>query len=207
MFGINYEVLKIVEVLALCLFLLSLFSVVRRRAGRLAATVLVLVIGLSPIYISGTDTALSDTPFLAFVGVSLWWMDRCRMQGLTGSVGRRQFVVMGLLIAYSFNVRREGIILLFAFVALHLATLVGPAIRSRSAGVLREMDWRKASVPYVTFGLAVVTFHLLLPTMVFQRIPGTGFENVATRLVRRCSPPSRRPPVPATSSCSSAPGP
>lgn len=182
LFGINYEVLKIVEVVAFCLFLLTFFSLVRRRAGYLAATLLVLLIGLSPIYIAGTDSVLSDMPYLSFVGVSLWWMDRCRRQGLDGGVSRRQLVIMGLLVAYSFNVRREGIILLCAFAALHLSMLVGPAMRRRSVKLLGEQDWRKASIPYVTFGLAVVTFHLLLPTMLVQRIPGTGLHNVMTRL-------------------------
>lgn len=183
-FGLNYEVFKFLEVVLFCLFLLAFFAIVRRRAGGLAATLLVLLIGLSPIYIGGTDTVLSDIPYLCFVGVTLWWMDRCRLGGgLRAPSSRAQFVIMGLLLAFSFNIRREGIFLLFAFAALHLSALAAPAEGSRWVNVLREVDWRKASVPYATFGLAVVAFHLVLPTMLAQRIPGTGFENVPARLV------------------------
>jgi hypothetical protein len=176
-------VFKFLGVVLFCLFLLAFFAIVRRRAGGLAATLLVLLIGLSPIYIGGTDTVLSDIPYLCFVGVTLWWMDRCRLGGgLRAPSSRAQFVIMGLLLAFSFNIRREGIFLLFAFAALHLSALAAPAEGSRWVNVLREVDWRKASVPYATFGLAVVAFHLLLPTMLAQRIPGTGFGNVPARL-------------------------
>jgi hypothetical protein len=181
-FGLNYAVFKAVEVLALCLFLLAFFAVVQKRTNRLVATLLLLLIGLSPLYVGGTGTVLSDIPYLCFVGLSFWWMDRCRLQGLIGNVSRNQYVVMGLLLAYSFNIRREGIVLLFAFAALHVSALAGAAIRSRSANAFRELDWRRASVPYVTFGLAVTIFHLLLPTMLFQRVPGTGLQNVSVRL-------------------------
>lgn len=183
LFGLNFEVLKFVEVVFFCFFLLTFFTITRRRAGRLMATLLVLLIGLSPIYVGGTDTVLSDIPYLCFVGVSLWWMDRCRLRGLLQDPsGRAHLVIMGLLLAYSFNVRREGIFLLFAFAALHLSALAAPAVRSRSFRVLREVDWRKASTPYSTFGLAVVAFHLLLPTTLTQRIPGVGFQNISVRL-------------------------
>lgn len=183
LFGLNYEVVKVVEVVALCVFLWTFFTMTRRRAGSLAATLVTLLIGLSPLYIGGTDTVLSDIPYLGFAGLSLWWMDRCRGRGLLGDVSRNQLVILGLLLAYTYNVRREGITLLFTLAALHLALLAGLAVHARSVRVLRKVDWKKVAVPYLSFGLAVFAFHLLLPTVLLPRAPGAGFENISSRAI------------------------
>lgn len=181
-FGLNYEVFKFVEVLTFCLFLLTFFILVQRRAGTLAATILTLLFGLSPIYISGTGTVLSDIPYLGFVGLSLWWMDRCRMRGLIEGASRNQLIVMGLLLAYTYNIRREGITLVFALAALHIAVLVGRSLKDSSVKILRDVDWKRVSIPYVSFLMAVIVFHLLLPTVLLPSAPGTGFQNVSSRV-------------------------
>ncbi len=180
-FGLNYDVFKFVEVIAFCLFLLAFFAIVRRRVGSLPATILTLLIGLSPSYIGSTDTVLSDIPYLCFVGLSLWWMDRCRVTGiLEGS--RKHLVILGLLLAYTYNVRREGITLLFALAALHVAVLAGVAVRARSTQALRRVQWEEVLLPYMTFLVAVVTFHLVLPTVLLPRASGAGLQNISSRM-------------------------
>ena len=182
LFGLNYEVFKFVEVITFCVFLFTFFILVRRRAGSIAATLLTLLFGLSPIYIGGTGTVLSDIPYLGFVGLSLWWMDRCRIRGLLEGASRNQLIIMGLLLAYTYNVRREGITLVFALAALHIAALVRLSPKTSSVNVFRDVDWKRVSIPYVSFFVAVVVFHLLLPTVLLPSAPGTGLQNVSNRV-------------------------
>lgn len=176
--GLNYEVVKFLEVIALCTFLACYHALTRPRLGTRGALLLTLVLGLSPGYVGWTDTALSDLPYLAFVGVTLWWMDRCRARGLLGEVKTSSLVFLGLLIAYAFNIRREGLVLLLSLAALHFALIVLRGAELKSLNALRELPWRKILTPYATFFVSVVTFHLLLPTVLWPRPEQAGLHNV-----------------------------
>ncbi len=178
-FGMNYAVFKFLEVLALCGFLVVFFALVRRRTNTAAATVLTLLIGLSPSFAGATDAVLSDLPYLFFAFLTLWWMDRCRLRGLLDD--RRRLVVLGLLLAFTYNVRREGMTLVLALVTLHVVVLAGTAMRARSLRALGDVDWRKVALPYVTFAGAVIAFFLVLPTAVRPTFPGAGLRNVSFR--------------------------
>src|SRR5581483_4262528 len=76
-------------------------------------------------------------PFLCFVGLSLWWMERCRIRGIL-TTRTRDLVVLGLLLAFTLNIRREGVALIPALVALHLTVLVPIVRRARSVRVLTK---------------------------------------------------------------------
>ena len=183
LYGLNYEAIKVLEVAAFGIFLLCFFALVRRRAGVLGATLLTLLIGLSPSFVGATDTVLSDIPFLCFVGVTLWWLDRCRQRGILEESPRR-LVILGLLLAYTCNIRREGISLLVALVAVHVAVIAGKALRvqaDQTREALREVDWRRVALPYLTFAGAAVAFHLLLPTVLRPVSTGTGLSNIPHR--------------------------
>ncbi len=175
-FGLNYEVFKVLEVLALCTFLAAFFAIVRRRGGVIPATLLVLVIGLSPSYLGATDTVLSDLPYLGFVGLTLWWIDRCRLKGQFGENWR--LVVLGLLLAYTYSVRREGIVLVAAVVAAHLSILA----RQRKRVGVSGLNWRKAALPYAVLGVVVVLLRIAFPTALMPDTPGAGVQNVSARV-------------------------
>jgi hypothetical protein len=183
LFGLKYQIVKVLEVAALCGFLYVFYAVVRRRAGWVAAALLTLLIGLSPSYVGATDTVLSDLPYLCFVGVALWWIDRCRLQGML-DCGRRRLVLLGLLLAFAFNIRREGIALLVPLAALQATVLLGRVRRDRghSRLVLGDVNWREVVLPYLTFGAAVVAFQLLLPTTLLPKLPGAGLKNVHSNI-------------------------
>lgn len=181
LFGLDYELFKGLEVLALCTFLFIFYVLIRPRTGRLPATVITLLIGFSPMYVGGTDTVLSDLPYLAFVGLSLWWIDRCRVKGLL-TCERRDLIILGLLLAFTFNIRREGLALFVALAALHVAVLVGVVVRNRSKEALRTVDWRRVALPYVTIVGAIAAFQILLPTVLFPDLPGTGWQNASSHL-------------------------
>lgn len=181
LFGLDYEVFKLLEIGAFCVFLLVFFAIIRPRVGALAATLLTLLIGLSVEYVGATNTVLSDIPYLGFVGLSLWWMERCRVRGIL-AVGRRDLLILGILLAYTYNVRREGIVLLLSLVGLHAASLAAPVVRTRSLQFLRQVDWRHVLLPYTAFIASIIVFHLLLPTVLLPSAPGAGLQNISSRL-------------------------
>jgi hypothetical protein len=57
-FGLDYGALKFLEVVALCVFLIVFFAIVRRRAGIVGATILTVLIGVSRAFNGATDTVL-----------------------------------------------------------------------------------------------------------------------------------------------------
>ncbi len=177
-FGLDYDVFKNLEVAAFCTFLLAFFALVRQRAGWIAATAVTLLIALSSAFNGATDSVLSDLPYLCFVGLSLWYMDRLRLTGRL-LTDRRTLIVLGLLLAFTRNVRREGFVLIVALVALHFAVLAGTAVRDHA---LRDVNWRNVALPYVTFAGAIVGFQLLLPGAFVPDLPGTGLAHVSTRI-------------------------
>ena len=180
--GLNYEVVKFLQVIALCTFLACFYSLTRPRVGTRGALLLSLVIGLSPAYVGWTDTALSDLPYLAFVGLTLWWMDRCRSRGLLGKVKTSSLVLLGSLIAYAFNVRREGLVLLAALAALHLALILTRGAELKSLSALKGLPWEKILTPYATCLVSVVAFQLLLPAVLWPRPEDAGLRNVPARI-------------------------
>lgn len=178
--GLDYDRIKVLEVAALCAFLFLYYVLVRRRTGPVPAMILMLLIGLSPSFVGATDTVLSDLPYLCFVGLSFWWMDRVRITGIL-EAGRRQLVALGLLLAFTYNVRREGIALLVAVAALQAAAALRMVGRGRSVRAFDRAKARNLALPYATFALAVVVFQLLLPTVMFPTAPGSGLSNISAR--------------------------
>ncbi len=179
--GQNFEAVKVLEVAAFCGFLFFFYDLVRRRAGAFPAALLTLLIGLSPSYVGATDTVLSDLPYLLVVGVSLWWIDRCRRWAILGC-SRRRLVILGLMVAFAFNIRREGFTLLIPVAALQLSALAGTVRRTRSWRVLRNAKWNGVLLPYATFAAAVVAFQLLLPTTFLPKIQGAGLKNAGPNI-------------------------
>jgi hypothetical protein len=175
--GLNFEAVKVLEVVALCGFLFFFYDLVRRRAGAMPALLLTLLFGLSPSYVGGTDTVLSDLPYLCFVGLTLWWLDRCRRSGIL-NCGRRRLVILALLAVFAFNIRREGFTLLIPLVALQVVDLLRLVHRDRSWRALGGVNWKVVALPYGVFAAAAAIFQIVLPTTFIPHLPGAGFKNV-----------------------------
>lgn len=178
--GLDYAVFKFLQVVALCVFLFLFYVLVRRRAGPVPAMILMLLIGLSPSFVGATDTVLSDLPYLCFVGLSLWWMDRLRVRGIL-EASRRHLITLGLLLAFTYNIRREGIALLAALVALHAAVAIRTVWHTHAFRAMGGIKAKNMVLPYTTFVGAVVGFQLLLPTVMFPSAPGAGLQNISAR--------------------------
>lgn len=166
--GLDLDRLALVEVLLLALVVIALHRLVRRRASAAVALLVSAVVGLSPSILAHTDRLLTEIPHLLAVLATLLWLDRLTCPTATRSrwhtATTRELVVLGLLAAVAFNVRREGMVLVAAIAAAQLVA---------------RAPWRRAIVPHVAFVGAAALFHLLLPTALLPRYPGDGLANAS----------------------------
>jgi hypothetical protein len=172
--GLDFALLKTLVAVFFVAFLLLLHALVARRAGRVGGFAVTALIGLSVPYLGWTDTVLAEFPFLFFLVLSIWWLDRCGDRRAWDTGPLWPLVVSGLLIAFTFNIRREGLALLPALV---VAQLVYLRERGRMAGS-GPVPWRRLGVPHATFIGFVAGFHVMFPTVLFQRYPETGLHNL-----------------------------
>ncbi|HAP77327.1 MAG TPA: hypothetical protein DCR14_14735, partial [Acidimicrobiaceae bacterium] len=124
LFGNDWARLKLIEVVALCMFLWCFHAVIRRRLHPVAALGVVAVVGTSFTYLRYTGYLLSEYPYMASVAATLWYLDRVRRDGRRlQHATTRELVVLGLAAVWVFNIRREGIALIAAIGVAQAADL------------------------------------------------------------------------------------
>jgi hypothetical protein len=165
LWGLDYARLKLVEVACFCAWIVLAHGVVRRRLGRPVALAVAAVLATAPMLLAHTDQLLSEYPHAMALGVWLWWYDRVRRQSPIIRASTRQLIVLGVLAAAAYNVRRESVILIGVVVVVQLVELVA-ARRDRL-----PIPWVTVFTPYLAFIGSVVGFQLLLPSML---IPDNG---------------------------------
>jgi hypothetical protein len=202
--GLDYDRLKLVIVAVFCIWLVLVHGVVRRRLGRVPALVVALTVGTVPVLLIHTDQLLSEFPQAMAVAVLVWWLDRIRRRAdevtVAAAVGpeldrpagsligasTRDLVVVGLLVAVAFNVRRESLVLVGAIAIVQMVELVAAGWRRRRQGLgLRSpawVPWRSLALPHVAFAVAAVAFQLLLPTMLLPDNADSGPKHIVDRL-------------------------
>jgi hypothetical protein len=175
--GLDYDRLKLVVVATMCVWLVLYYGIVRRRAGTAVALGTTAVLASAPAYLTHTDQLISEFPYLASIGLVLWWYDRTRSRGPLIASPAPALFILGALASLAFNVRREGIVLLFVIAAVHVGELVvAAAARAKGSGdgdasgrveglvgVVRDRC-RAILTPYAGFVGATVGFQMLLPT-------------------------------------------
>ncbi|MET0578805.1 MAG: hypothetical protein ABW122_09110, partial [Ilumatobacteraceae bacterium] len=159
--GLDYERLKLVEVAAFCVWLILVHGIIRRRAGRLLALAVVAVIGTAPILLAHTDQLLSEYPHAAAVAVFIWWMDRIKARHPLIAASPRSLVLLGVLAAAAYNIRREAVVLAAVILVVQVAELVAAYRR----GPPIPVPWKTVATPHVAFIGAVIGFQLLIPSM------------------------------------------
>ncbi len=177
LWGYDYDQLKLVVVAALCVWLVLLHGIVRRRLGRVVATAFVAVFATAPLYLRHTDQLLSEFPQLAAVALVVWWYDRVRRRATMLTATTRDLVVLGLLVTVAFELRRESVVLVLVIGVVQVLDLWrdrgdGAAARGVLGAVGRH--WRRLVTPAATFAASAVLFQLLLPT---ELLPGLGTSN------------------------------
>jgi hypothetical protein len=200
--GFDFAMLKLVEVGLLCVWLAFLHGVVQRRLGRWAALGIVAVFGTAPAFLAHTDQLITEIPHLATVGLFLWWCDRVATRSTLLSAPTRDLVVVGLLAAFVFNVRREGLVLVVVVAAIQLYDLWRDERGStaREAGEIDDDDavdagswypvaevmararrsWTALATPHLAFAGAVAVFQIMLPTALLPD-NGNSISNFADR--------------------------
>ncbi len=191
--GLDYDRLKLVEVGLFCIWLTLMHGIVRRRIGRWAAIGFVVVFATAPAYLTHTEQLITEIPHLASVGLFLWWLDRMRTRsgGLIEAT-TRDLVVLGSLATLSFNVRREGLVLIVVIAAMQVLDLLRTG---NGADGTDRAEWRPLRdlvdrmrtfrwsilTPHLTFAVTVAVFQLLLPTTLLPD-NGNGRSNIPDRL-------------------------
>ena len=167
-FGYDYAKLKLLEVVAFCVWMVLVHGVVRRRLTRGVALAITAVVATAPALLAHTDQLLSEYPHAAAVGVFIWWMDRMRSQGRLIDASLRHLWILGALVTVTFSFRRETIVFVGVIGAVQLAELVRDAWGGRSwTAVLDRLPWRQLITPYVSVVVTVAGFQILLPSMLF----------------------------------------
>jgi hypothetical protein len=174
--GLDYDALKLLEVAALCTWLVFVHGIVRRRIGRGLALAVTAVVGTAPALLTHTDQLLSEYPHAAAVAVFIWWLDRIRANHRLIEASTRELWIVGALITLTFNIRRETIVLIAVIAAIQFFELLGDRSslsRSRRRGpwwsvpTLAAWPWRRLAVPYLAFAVTATGFQLLMPSMLF----------------------------------------
>lgn len=139
-FGLDYGAFKVVIAACFAGAMYFLYRIAAPRMRPLPALVLMLLIGLSPEYVAWTDTVLSEFPYLLVTLAALWWMDRCRSEGSLDGDRWGPLILLGWLVGFSYTIRKEGVALFVALVALHIGHIAGTAWRSRRVDDYSDVD-------------------------------------------------------------------
>jgi len=185
LWGLDYERLKLVEVAVLCLGFVLIHGVVRRRTNAVVAWFVVATLGLSSAYLAHTGNLLSEYPHLLAVVTTIWFLDRTLDSATWFDAARWRLVVLGLLAAVAFNVRREGVVLVGVFAVAQAFDLTDRWRARGRLGLPRlplvwRSEWLTLVTPYAAFLAAAGAFQVLLPTTLMPD-NDNRFGNVPTR--------------------------
>ncbi|MEP1125993.1 MAG: hypothetical protein ABJH68_19095 [Ilumatobacter sp.] len=144
--GLDYDRLKLIEVAAMCVWVALLHGIVRRRVGRPVALAVAAVFATSFAYLQHTEQLITEIPHLASVTLFVWWFDRVRLRGALLTARIFDLSVLGVLGALSFNVRREGLALILATVAIQSFELLRSNPDADDASATRPTDDRRDDV-------------------------------------------------------------
>lgn len=175
LWGLDLDRLKLVEVLCWCGFLACWFGVVRRRMPTWLAFATTAAAGYSLVYLRHTDTILSELPYMFALAFTLWFADRVRRSAASwDTVDTHRLALVGLSMMVVFNVRREGLSIVPAVMAMQVAD-VWPRRRE-------SPDWRRLLAPHGVFLASVILVQLMLPSALAPEYDGAGLGQTWRKL-------------------------
>lgn len=184
LWGLNYSKLKVITTAMLLLSFVLLFRFVARRAGYLGALALLVLFGTNMFYLGWTNTILSEFAFLASAVLSLLALDRYRTSGSLRNAARTPAILVGLSLAWTMNVRREGAGLVAGLVVLQVVEFWSERRSAEIRGLARRELLTRVATPYTAFLAAIVAFQLVLPTDLLPNAGKSGLVNVRANLSR-----------------------
>ena len=175
--GVDYGVFQVLQCLFFAAFAGLLLRIFSPRVGLVGASLLVLLIASSVVYVGWAQSVTADFPYMAFVAVTLVLLDRVRRAGPAVGVSTGLLVVLGLVAAFATNVRREGIVLFFAIAVVQLGALISDRRAVERAGrgpFLKSLPWRRLAIPHAAGLGLLVAFQVVFPGPFATSYPGTG---------------------------------
>jgi hypothetical protein len=180
---LDYDALKLVGTLSLAIATIALFVLAERRLRAWQAAIVAGLVGLNSWYLGWTDAVLSDLPFWCAVVLTLVLIDRRIADGhLLDPTARSRLVLLGLAVAATFSIRREGGILVVALAAAQVGAW-WPHRRVPRAG--QRTLLRTAAIPHLAFLAATTALQLARPAPLLttnDAFGPTGLRNLDTNL-------------------------
>jgi len=195
-FGLNMLALKSLNIIFYLIFLISLWFGFRRYHSYLWRAILVCFFAFNPYFLKFMNNILSDIPFLFFSTLSVLLIGRVVIQRhrLVSDISDQ--MLLGVLIAISFFIRTQGILILAAlgvtqFIEVAKNTIAqngGPArVITRANDSLLKRLVRRSSIlwifilPHVSFLIVILLWRSVLPEGGSSHI--SLFEEVSYRLI------------------------
>ena len=177
-FGLNMLALKSLNIVCYLIFIISLWLGFRRHHSHFWRVILVCFFALNPYFLRFMNNVVSDIPFLVFSTFSVLLIGRVVIQ-------RRRLVskisdqfLLGVLIAISFFIRTQGILILAALgVAQFISVAKNTIVQQRGATgaetkakniILRQFFSRSSNswifiLPHVSFVIVTLLWRNVLP--------------------------------------------
>lgn len=123
LFGLNLTAMKVEVVLFFLLFLFVLYAVIRDDLPFTYQLSIVGVIGLNPFFWEFKDQILSDIPFLCFVFLGLFFINRAFEPGNPEARQRLYALFIGVLTYLAYGTRTVGIVLIPSLLVISLVKM------------------------------------------------------------------------------------
>lgn len=177
-FGFSMPALKSLNNICYLFFLLALWSGCRVALSAGWRLVLVSLFAIHPYFMDFLNYIGSDIPFLLFSTITIFIIGKIIIRKETLVSQPVDHLLMGLLIAISFFIRTQGILLLATLLATQFIVMIRPIINwEKTAATLLQESWDNlrpfsmkslirflpAISPYFLFFLLVLIWSAFLP--------------------------------------------
>ncbi len=180
LFGVNFYKLKLFTTALFLLALFLFYVFFARRAGRIGALSIVALIGTNMFSVGWAGVILSEYCYLASLLLAFLVMDWYRRRGALYCSPLWPGIGVGIAVAWTISVRREGLGLLVGLGVLQTVELIAgrhePHAAMHRSGVLKRF-----TLPFVSFGAAIVALQMILPADVYQNAAKAGTRKLNIR--------------------------
>jgi len=177
-FGLNMLALKSLNIVCYLIFIISLWLGFRRYHSHFWRVILVCFFALNPFFLHFMNKVISDIPFLVFSTFSVLLVGRVVIQRhrLVSKISDQ--LLLGVLIAISFSIRTQGILILAALGATQFISVVKNTIvqqrgatgaKTKEKNILLRRFFSRSSnswvfiLPHVSFVIVTLLWWNVLP--------------------------------------------
>ncbi|MBA4368726.1 MAG: hypothetical protein C0403_13950 [Desulfobacterium sp.] len=147
LFGMNLLAFKSLNIICYLFFLLSLWWGCRTSHSSIERMILVSLFAMHPYFMEFMDNVVSDIPFLLFSTITIFFMGRIVIQKKTLISNFTDQLLLGLLIAISFFIRTQGILILATLGATQLILVMQHITARKTTATESIMESRHQLFP------------------------------------------------------------